>query len=58
MKNFFYLFLLFTTFSNAQIIEQFPAKQLPYKGGYEGYYKDFQQIILEENLQPCTNPNE
>lgn len=44
--------------SQTQILERYPDHQLPYKGGYEAYYKDFHDIIIDKKLQPCSNKNE
>ena len=44
--------------SQTQILERYPDHQLPYKGGYEAYYKDFHDIIIDKKIQPCSNKNE
>lgn len=45
-------------YSQTDILERFPENQMPYEGGYKGYYKDFHDIIVEKKLQPCTNSGE
>ena len=53
------LLLFFSIFyTNAQILERYPANQVPYIGGYESYYKDFHNIIIEKDLKPCANKSE
>lgn len=56
--RYFYVLLFFTTFINAQKIPPFPRDQHSYLGGEEGFYKDFQNILLEKKLQPCANKQE
>ncbi len=62
MKTKFLLVILFSfsqsLFSQNTFFENYPQNRNPYIGGYEGYYKDFHNIIQEKNLQPCNNPNE
>jgi len=58
IKNPIVLFLFFSTVLHAQIVDHYPKSQSPYIGGYEAYYKDFHDIIAENNLQPCKNKNE
>lgn len=56
----FALFLLVTASFSAQteILPEYPKNQKPYIGGYQGYYKDFHDIVIEKNLKPCDNKNE
>ena len=58
LKLFCFLFLMSAVFSNAQILEQYPHSQVPYRGGYEGYYSDFHKIVTEKNIAPCANGEE
>ncbi|KFC23483.1 energy transducer TonB [Epilithonimonas lactis] len=53
-----FVFNFFIVQSQTQILERYPDYQLPYKGGYEAYYKDFHDIIVDKKLQPCSNKNE
>ena len=54
------ILLLKFCFANSQteILQKYPENQIPYEGGYVGYYKDFHDIIIEEKLQPCANKQE
>lgn len=56
--RYFYLLLFCTTLVNAQKTPTFPRNQHSYLGGVEGFYKDFQKILLAKNLQPCANKQE
>ena len=58
MTKYFYFLVIFSIAIKAQILQEFPRNQVPYKGGYENYYKDFHDIIVEKNLQPCSNKGE
>lgn len=58
IRIFIFLFLMSPSFSNAQILEHYPRNQVPYIGGYESYYKDFHDIIIDQNLQPCADKTE
>ncbi len=58
MKLLTILFLIAAIFINAQVLEQYPRSQVPYLGGYEGYYTDFHKIVTEKNLAPCANEEE
>lgn len=58
MKKIFSFLLILPYLFSAQILQEFPRNQVPYKGSYENYYKDFHDIIIEKNLQPCTNKGE
>ena len=58
MKKLYFLLFLLPYLFSAQILEQYPAYQVPYIGGYEAYYKDFHEIATEKNLQPCENKSE
>lgn len=53
------LLLLSYAISNAQeSIYLFPEEQIPYVGGYEQFYKDFNKIVKEKNISPCENKDE
>ena len=53
------LLLLSYTISNAQeSIYLFPEEQIPYIGGYEEFYKDFNKILIDKNISPCENKGE
>lgn len=41
--------------SQTQILQKYPKNQIPYEGGYRGYYKDFHDIVIEKGLKPCSN---
>ena len=56
--RYFYLLLFCTTLVNAQKTPTFPRNQHSYLGGVEGFYKDFQKLLLAKNLQPCANKQE
>ena len=58
MTKYFLLLFIFPVLLSAQILQEFPRNQFPYKGGYENYYKDFHDIIVEKKLQPCSNKGE
>lgn len=58
MKVRLLILLLIPMIFNAQILQEYPRYQIPYKGGYANYYKDFHEIIVENKLQPCTNKGE
>lgn len=53
-----FLFHFSMVSSQTEILQSFPNFQLPYVGGYEAYYKDFQDIVIEKQLQPCANKSE
>lgn len=54
------IFLLHFSTANSQteFLQKYPENQLPYEGGYVGYYQDFHKIIIDKNLQPCSNKQE
>lgn len=58
MRIFIFLFLILASFSNAQILEHYPKNQVPYIGGYESYYKDFHDMIIEKDLKSCADKSE
>lgn len=58
MKKLYFLFFFIPFLFSAQILENFPKYQVPYQGGYEGFYKDFHEIAIAKNLQPCENKGE
>ena len=58
MKKLYFLLFLLPYLFSAQILEHYPAYQIPYIGGYEAYYKDFHEIVTEKNFQPCENKSE
>lgn len=60
MKKLISILLLFSyTISNAQeSIYLFPEEQIPYIGGYEQFYKDFNKILMDKNISPCENQGE
>lgn len=60
-KLFFVLIFLFkfsVAHSQTEVLQRYPENQIPYNGGYIGYYKDFYDIVVEKKLQPCSNKNE
>ncbi len=60
-KFFFLLFFLLNLYliqSQTQVLQKYPENQMPYEGGYVGYYKDFHDIVTEKKLQPCSNSQE
>lgn len=58
MRLFVFFFFIVPYFTYAQILEHYPANQVPYIGGYESYYKDIHDIIIEKNIQPCADKSE
>ena len=66
MKLFYFLLkqkllwplLAFPLFLSSQTVHEFPPAQSPYIGGYEAYYKDFHDIVLEKKLQPCADKSQ
>ena len=52
-KKLFSLFLFFTAFLNAQILDEFPKNQEFYKGGLQELYKDINTIASEKKLSSC-----
>jgi hypothetical protein len=36
----------------------YPPDQQPYQGGNVQFFKDFHQILIDNNLKPCENKNE
>jgi hypothetical protein len=57
-STFSFLLLANLFAAQTEILDKFPKYQIPYIGGYEKYYKDFHDIIVEKKLQPCNNKNE
>ena len=53
-----YVLVFLNSFLFAQTIPAFPADQHSYLGGEVNFYKDFQKILLEKQLKPCTNKKE
>src|SRR5690606_8797695 len=53
-----YVLVFLNSFLFAQTIPVFPADQHSYLGGEVAFYKDFQKILLEKQLKPCTNKKE
>ncbi|MCW3169377.1 energy transducer TonB [Chryseobacterium sp. 09-1422] len=53
---------LVSNFLSAQVAEPlyyyYPHGYEPYKGGDKEFYKDFHQILLDKNMEPCENKNE
>ncbi len=45
-------------FSQSTVLSKYPENQSPYIGGYTKYYKDFHDIIVKNNLQPCLRKTE
>jgi len=58
MQKIYFLITFFPFLISAQILEHYPRNQVPYIGGYESYYKDFHDIIKDQDLQPCTGKTE
>lgn len=62
MKNKFLTLIWMLSFANLfsqnKVLTEFPKNQSPYIGGYEAYYRDFHNIIEEQNLKSCDNKNE
>ncbi|WP_027375928.1 energy transducer TonB [Kaistella palustris] len=56
--RYFYLFLICSSLLSAQKPAFFPRDQYSYLGGEEGFYKDFQKVLLNKKLQPCENAQE
>lgn len=59
------LFLLLTILSLkmfgqevASDLYYYPHDQQPYQGGDAQFYKDFHQILIDNNLKPCENKDE
>jgi len=53
-----FLFFLLPLFSFSQAVSDFPDGQTPYVGGYDAYYRDFREIIKDQNIKPCANEAE
>ena len=59
MKKLFFLLLFSFCFSqNKTVLTEYPKNQSSYVGGLEQYYKDINTYIINNNIKPCTNPNE
>ncbi|GAA4818462.1 hypothetical protein GCM10023200_60540 [Actinomycetospora chlora] len=58
MKNLIFILISISLYSQNNILQNFPSNQIPYKDGYVGFYKDFHDIVIEKNMQPCQNPQE
>lgn len=56
--NALFVFTFFIARSQTQILQRYPKNQIPYKGGYVGYYKDFHDIVIDKGLKPCANTQE
>lgn len=54
----FCLLGFFSLLFSQRILDRYPDYQVPYIGGYAQFYKDFHNVLVEENLQPCANKNE
>lgn len=53
------LFLFCSTLIFSQTIyEKYPDNQTDYIGGNVQFYKDFQQILKDKNMEPCTDKAE
>lgn len=52
------LISLFSTEITAQVYESYPRGQESYIGGNAQFYKDFHQIIIDQDFKPCENKNE
>ena len=53
------LFLFFSSLIFSQTIhEQYPDNQIDYVGGNVQFYKDFQKVLRDKNLEPCSDKNE
>lgn len=50
----FFILLSVTTFFKAQF-DQLPENLIPYKGGTVQFYKDLNNVLIENNLKPCNN---
>lgn len=51
----FILFLMVFSIANGQVLFRYPKGQKSYNGDF---YKDFHQILKEDNIKPCENKNE
>lgn len=49
------MLLVASLVSGQQVVEQYPKGQENYHGGEKQFYKDFQKVLLEQNLKPCEN---
>ena len=53
------LFLFFSSLIFSQTIhEQYPDNQIDYVGGNVQFYKDFQKVLRDKSLEPCSDKNE
>lgn len=50
--------LLMTSLASGQEVKWYPKGQECYHGGEKQFYKDFQKVLLEQNLKPCENKEE
>lgn len=50
--------LLVASLVSGQVVEHYPKDQENYHGGEKQFYKDFQKVLLEQNLKPCENKAE
>lgn len=51
----FILFLMVFSIANGQVLFRYPKGQKSYNGDF---YKDFHQILKEDNIEPCENKKE
>lgn len=57
-KNLFCLLPAFLSLSLGAQYHVYPKNQTSYKGGDTQFYKEFHQILVDKNLQPCENKKE
>ena len=58
MKVFLFSFLMVSAYFNSQFLERYPEDQVSYTGGDTAFYKDFHQILKDQNISPCENKEE
>ena len=60
MKKIIQLFYLLAPlwFFSQNVLINFPDGQANYVGGNVAFYKEFHDILIENNLKPCENKNE
>lgn len=58
MKILIVLFLFLSNLINAQVLDVYPENQVFYQGGYDQFYKDAHQYLVNNNITPCENKTE
>lgn len=58
MKNTIFLLLFLSNIINAQVLDVYPENQVFYKDGYNQFYEDAHNYLLNNNIAPCENKAE